>query len=74
MPRTAIFYARSNRRENLDRQVRELEDWYRANVASRQLAAPHPSTAQGPANLFTPPFLRSHDATRAEFASRTSRL
>jgi len=27
MPRTAILYARSNRRENLDRQVRELEDW-----------------------------------------------
>jgi hypothetical protein len=27
MPRTAIRYARSNRRENLDRQVRELEDW-----------------------------------------------
>jgi hypothetical protein len=26
MPRTAILYARSNRRENLDRQVRELED------------------------------------------------
>lgn len=29
--RTAILYARSNRRENLDRQVRELEEWcYRA--------------------------------------------
>jgi DNA invertase Pin-like site-specific DNA recombinase len=27
MPRTAILYARSNRRENLDQQVRELEDW-----------------------------------------------
>jgi len=27
MPRTAILYARSNRRENLDRQVRELEEW-----------------------------------------------
>ena len=27
MPRTAILYARSNRRENLDRQVRELQDW-----------------------------------------------
>jgi DNA invertase Pin-like site-specific DNA recombinase len=27
VPRTAILYARSNRRENLDRQVRELEDW-----------------------------------------------
>jgi hypothetical protein len=26
MPRTADFYARSNRRENLDRQVRELEE------------------------------------------------
>lgn len=31
--RTAILYARSNRRENLDRQVRELEEWcYRAGV------------------------------------------
>ncbi len=27
MPRTAILYARSQRREQLDRQVRELEDW-----------------------------------------------
>ncbi|MGH3830586.1 MAG: recombinase family protein [Pseudonocardiaceae bacterium] len=27
MPRTAILYARSNRRDALDRQVRELEDW-----------------------------------------------
>lgn len=27
MPRTAILYARSQRREDLDRQVRELEDW-----------------------------------------------
>ena len=27
MPRTAILYARSNRRENLDPQVRELEEW-----------------------------------------------
>lgn len=27
MPRTAILYARSQRREELDRQVRELEDW-----------------------------------------------
>ena len=27
VPRTAILYARSNRRENLDRQVRELEEW-----------------------------------------------
>jgi predicted site-specific integrase-resolvase len=27
MPRTAILYARSNRRENLDRQVRELQEW-----------------------------------------------
>ena len=27
MPRTAILYARSSRREQLDRQVRELEDW-----------------------------------------------
>jgi DNA invertase Pin-like site-specific DNA recombinase len=27
MPRTAILYARSQRREALDRQIRELEDW-----------------------------------------------
>jgi len=27
MPRTAILYARSQRRDQLDRQVRELEDW-----------------------------------------------
>ncbi|MBV8539181.1 MAG: recombinase family protein [Pseudonocardiales bacterium] len=27
MPRTAILYARSYRRAQLDRQVRELEDW-----------------------------------------------
>ncbi len=27
MPRTAILYARSQRRDALDRQVRELEDW-----------------------------------------------
>ncbi|HKR49634.1 MAG TPA: recombinase family protein [Pseudonocardiaceae bacterium] len=27
MPRTAILYARSQRRDELDRQVRELEDW-----------------------------------------------
>ncbi|MGH3857732.1 MAG: recombinase family protein [Pseudonocardiaceae bacterium] len=27
MPRTAILYARSCRRDQLDRQVRELEDW-----------------------------------------------
>lgn len=27
MPRTAILYARSHRRDNLERQVRELEDW-----------------------------------------------
>lgn len=27
MPRTAILYARSGRRENLDEQVRELEEW-----------------------------------------------
>jgi predicted site-specific integrase-resolvase len=27
MPRTAILYARSQRREELDRQIRELEDW-----------------------------------------------
>jgi predicted site-specific integrase-resolvase len=27
MPRTAILYARSHRRDNLKRQVRELEDW-----------------------------------------------
>lgn len=27
MPCTAILYARSSRREQLDRQVRELEDW-----------------------------------------------
>ena len=33
MPRTAIRYARWNRRENLDRQVRELKEWYdRAGV------------------------------------------
>jgi predicted site-specific integrase-resolvase len=28
MPRTAIRYARSNRRENLDRQVRKLKEWW----------------------------------------------
>jgi DNA invertase Pin-like site-specific DNA recombinase len=27
MPRTAILYARSGRRKNLDEQVRELEEW-----------------------------------------------
>lgn len=27
MPRTAILYARSQRAEELDRQVRELEEW-----------------------------------------------
>ncbi|MBV9011500.1 MAG: recombinase family protein [Pseudonocardiales bacterium] len=27
MPRTAILYARSQRHDALDRQVRELEDW-----------------------------------------------
>jgi DNA invertase Pin-like site-specific DNA recombinase len=27
MPRTAILYARSQRRDALERQVRELEDW-----------------------------------------------
>lgn len=27
MPRTAILYARSQRHDELDRQVRELEDW-----------------------------------------------
>jgi DNA invertase Pin-like site-specific DNA recombinase len=27
MPRTAILYARSQRRDELDRQVRELENW-----------------------------------------------
>ena len=27
MPRTAILYARSQRRDDLDRQVRELEEW-----------------------------------------------
>ena len=27
MPRTAILYARSQRRDELDRQVRELQDW-----------------------------------------------
>ncbi len=27
MPRTAILYARSQRREELDRQIRELEEW-----------------------------------------------
>ena len=27
MPRTAILYARSQRRDELDRQVRELEEW-----------------------------------------------
>lgn len=27
MPRTAILYARSQRRDELDRQVRELEGW-----------------------------------------------
>lgn len=27
MPRTAILYARSNRRAYLDRQVRELQEW-----------------------------------------------
>jgi DNA invertase Pin-like site-specific DNA recombinase len=27
MPRTAILYARSQRREELDRQIRELEGW-----------------------------------------------
>jgi predicted site-specific integrase-resolvase len=35
MPRTAILYARSHRRDNLERQVRELEDWCdRAGVVS----------------------------------------
>lgn len=27
MPRTAILYARSQRRDALDRQIRELQDW-----------------------------------------------
>jgi DNA invertase Pin-like site-specific DNA recombinase len=27
MPRTAILYARSQRRDGLERQIRELEDW-----------------------------------------------
>ncbi len=27
MPRTAILYARSQRRDELERQVRELQDW-----------------------------------------------
>jgi DNA invertase Pin-like site-specific DNA recombinase len=27
VPRTAILYARSRRRDNLARQIRELEDW-----------------------------------------------
>lgn len=27
MPRTAILYARSGRRDNLDEQVRELQEW-----------------------------------------------
>ncbi len=27
MPRTAILYARSQRRDGLERQVRELQDW-----------------------------------------------
>jgi DNA invertase Pin-like site-specific DNA recombinase len=27
MPRTAILYARSHRRDHLERQLRELQDW-----------------------------------------------
>jgi hypothetical protein len=40
MPRTAILYARSNRRENLDRQVRELEDWCDALALCRSARSP----------------------------------
>jgi len=40
MPRTAILYARSQRREDLDRQVRELEDWCeRAGVVAVETVA-----------------------------------
>ena len=40
MPRTAILYARSQRREELDRQVRELEDWCeRAGVVAVETVA-----------------------------------
>ena len=40
MPRTAILYARSHRRDNLARQVRELEDWCdRAGVVPLETVA-----------------------------------
>jgi hypothetical protein len=66
MPRTAIRYARSDRRENLDRQVRELEQWCdRAGVvpistvaevaigiqASRRCRQVLADVAAGPADL-----------------------
>lgn len=40
MPRTAILYARSQRRDELDRQVRELEEWCeRAGVVAVETVA-----------------------------------
>lgn len=40
MPRTAILYARSQRPDELDRQVRELEEWCeRAGVVAVEVVA-----------------------------------
>jgi predicted site-specific integrase-resolvase len=40
MPRTAILYARSQRRGELDRQIRELKDWCdRAGVVPVDMVA-----------------------------------
>ncbi|MGH3938818.1 MAG: recombinase family protein [Pseudonocardiaceae bacterium] len=40
MPLTAILYARSQHREDLDRQIRELEDWCeRAGVVAVEKVA-----------------------------------
>jgi len=40
VPRTAVLYARSHRRDNLARQIRELEDWCdRAGVIALETVA-----------------------------------